>query len=334
MIIFMIIKIVHQVKSHVSKQYFVFGILLIYVFFISCSNGNQKSYTDTPTTGKINIYVDETFKPIIESEVSVFEGIYHYAKINAIYKPEVDVINALLKDTTRLVVISRKLTKEETDFFKSKTFYPKEIKIATDGIAIIVNKNNIDTMLTMKNIKAILSGDITSWKQLNKNSKLQNIKVVFDNKKSSTVRFVVDSICKGSKISKYLSAMEYNTDVVDYVSKEPNALGIIGVSWICNSRDSVSMSFLDKVNVVRLTNQDEVKFSNSCQPYQYYISKGIYPLTRSIYVINSEPRVGLATGFASFLASYRGQLIIYKAGILPATQPVRVVEITDEPYLK
>ncbi len=314
------------------KQFIFF--IICCVFILSCNSNNGKQHTDTPTTGEITIYVDETFKPIIEAEKNVFEGIYRYAKIKTVYLPEAEVFDALIKDTTRLIIVSRKLTPKENAYFKNKTFYPKEILIATDGIAIILNKNNSDTILSMKTIKGILSGEIKSWKQINKHSRLNNIQVVFDNPKSSTVRFAIDSILKNSKISKNLSAMDYNTDVVNFVNNNPDALGIIGVSWICNSRDSISMSFLDKINVARLTNQDTALFENTCQPYQYYISKGKYPLMRSIYVINSEPRSGLATGFASFVASYRGQLIIYKAGILPATQPVRVINVTDEPYYK
>ena len=318
-------------KKNIFKKIFSPFWIIIFIFY-SCNHAAQR--TDTPTTGEIIIYADETFKPFIESEKNVFEGIYKFTKINVIYKPELEVFDAMIKDTTRLIVVARPLNQNEKEYFKSKRFFPKEIKIATDGIAIILNKNNNDTMLSLKTIRDIMSGNINSWKQINKKSKLDKIKVVFDNAKSSTVRFVVDSICEKNKISKNLSAMDYNTDVVDFISKNPNAIGIIGVSWICNSKDSVSMSFLDKVNVARLTMHDTATFENTCQPFQYYISKGKYPLTRSIYVINSEPRSGLATGFSAFLASYRGQLIIYKAGILPATQPVRVIEVTDEPYMK
>jgi phosphate transport system substrate-binding protein len=59
------------------------------------------------------------------------------------------------------------------------------------------------------------------------------------------------------------------------------------------------------------------------------MAEGWYPLTREIYVINTEPRVGLATGFAAFLASERGQRIILKSGILPNTQPYRIIEVKD-----
>ena len=69
---------------------------------------------------------------------------------------------------------------------------------------------------------------------------------------------------------------------------------------------------------------------NSYKPYQAYLYYGDYPLARSIYALLNDPRSTLPWGFASFLASDRGQRIILKSGLVPATQPVRVVNVKDE----
>jgi len=50
-----------------------------------------------------------------------------------------------------------------------------------------------------------------------------------------------------------------------------------------------------------------------------------YPLQRNIYVISREARTGLGSGFASFVAGQKGQLIFYKSGLLPAKMQVRIV---------
>ena len=49
-----------------------------------------------------------------------------------------------------------------------------------------------------------------------------------------------------------------------------------------------------------------------------------------IYIINTEPRNGLATGFSSFVTSDKGQRIILKSGILPAVPPSRVINIRND----
>lgn len=303
--------------------------VLLFVLF-SCQNrSGDKKPADTPTTGEVSICVDETFKPIADAEIQVFQGLYQYAKVNPIYKSETEALNLLIKEKTHMVIISRPLKANEIDYFHSKKLYPTVTKIAVDAVALIINPSNRDSILSMNNIFDIVTGKVNKWKQIFPHSRLGNIKVVFDNPNSSTVRFVLDSISKNIPLSKHLSAMEYNKDVVQYVSQTPNAIGFIGVSWVSNKSDSTSLSFLKKVRVMALTKEKTATSANTYQPYQAYISKGYYPLTRNIYAINSDPHIGLIHGFVSFLASDRGQRIILKAGILPATQPVRIIEVND-----
>jgi phosphate transport system substrate-binding protein len=61
------------------------------------------------------------------------------------------------------------------------------------------------------------------------------------------------------------------------------------------------------------------------QPYQAYLALKTYPLRRELFVINREARTGIASGFASFVAGTKGQLIILKSGLLPATGQTRIV---------
>jgi phosphate transport system substrate-binding protein len=123
--------------------------------------------------------------------------------------------------------------------------------------------------------------------------------------------------------------LKYTPDVVEFISRNAEAIGIIGVSWVSDRTDSTTMTFLKKVKVMYVSRSEQPTIDNSYQPYQAYIAKRLYPLTRDIYVINIDPKNGLAGGFAAFLASDRGQRIILKAGILPATQPVRIVELNN-----
>jgi phosphate transport system substrate-binding protein len=266
----------------------------------------------------------------LDDEIAVCNSLYRLAKVNVIYKTETEALNLLFKDSVRLIFSSRPLYKEERDFFLEKKFFPKELKIATDGVALITNKGNKDTLLTINTFRKILLGEITQWKQIYPKSKLGAVKIIFDNKNSSTVRFMLDSILNGKEISSNNAAMEQNQQVLDYITANKDAIGVIGVSWISDRDDSVMRSFQKKVNVLAISRDSIATYENSYQPFQGYIYKGLYPLTRNLYFINSEPRIGLATGFAAFVASERGQRIILKSGILPATQPFRIIEVKED----
>src|SRR5262245_45008761 len=91
---------------------------------------------DTLTSGTIHISADESFKPIIDSQIKVFLSQYPKAKIIAHYKPEAECIKDLLNDTIRLVIITRGLSEEEVNFYKDTLeFAPQWGKIASDAIA-------------------------------------------------------------------------------------------------------------------------------------------------------------------------------------------------------
>lgn len=297
--------------------------------FTSCGPAQKKEASDTPTSGVIKISADESFEPIIQQEIDVFESLYSKAGIVPEYVSEVDAITLLIRDSVRLAVTTRVLTQQEEETLHAKKLYPKTEKIAIDGIALIVNKENTDTLITVNDIEKILTGKITQWKQLYPKSKLGEIQMVFDNANSSTIRYAIDSICKGQKLSDKLRAQKNNNDVIDYVAQVPNAIGVIGASWIGNRSDTTRLSFSERINVMAVSSDDFANNANSYKPYQAYLAMGLYPFTRNVYIISTDPKTGLPSGFTKFVSTDRGQKIILKSGMVPATQVIRIVNVRD-----
>ncbi|WP_276498807.1 PstS family phosphate ABC transporter substrate-binding protein [Pontibacter litorisediminis] len=295
----------------------------------SCG-GDPATQQDTPTSGTISISVDESFQPIIASEVSTFEGIYKYANINASYKPEGQVVKDLLNDSTHIAILSRELTQEEKAVFDRQKRVPRYTKIAIDAVALITNKQNPDSLLTMDDLRRIFNGEVKSWKELDKDSPLGDITIVFDNNNSSTARYVRDSLITGNNLPPNTFASNSHKALIDYVEENKNALGVIGVNWVSDFDDSTVVGFLDKIKVLGIsTNPNPVTTEEYYQPYQAYIAQEAYPLRRYLYIISTEGRTGLGTGFASYVASDKGQRLILKSGLVPATMPVRVISLGD-----
>lgn len=313
-----------------EKQHLFIAWMVAAAFLSACQSKPKDGLTDTSTSGVIAIAADESFRPIIQEEADVFEGLFPLAGIVPRYVTEVEAVNLLLKDSLRLAITSRRLTPEEMNSFNSRKFFPQEIKIATDGLALITHRGNPDTLITVNQLRSILTGRVLQWNDLYPASRLKHILPVFDNKNSSTVRFAVDSICKGASLSDRVKALKTNKEVIDYVSRTPEAIGIIGVNWLSDRNDSTGLTFSKEVRVMSVSAAAQATPENSYKPYQAYLYYGDYPLTRSIYALLNDPRSALPWGFASFLASDRGQRIILKSGLVPATQPVRIVNIKDE----
>ncbi len=293
----------------------------------SCRFFKGDPYRNTPTSGKARIAVDETFRPVLESEVDLFRGLYGYADLKADYLPENVSFEKLLNDSVNLIVASRKLRPEELNIINSRKLYAKQLKVATDAIALIVHPSCKDTLISMKQIRDILGGKVSDWKQLDSSSPSLPIRVLFDNEKSGIVRYMADSICKGNFSATKMAALSFNRDVIEYIATHPGVIGFIGASWIGNKNDSLHLSFHRKIKVLAVSESDIPTVENSYKPYQAYLLDKMYPLTRSVYMINTEPRSGLCTGFVSFVASDKGQRIILKAGIIPTVAPTRVVNI-------
>ena len=83
----------------------------------------------------------------------------------------------------------------------------------------------------------------------------------------------------------------------------------------------------NNTRVMHVSRMEEAKPENSYQPYQAYIYNGRYPIVRTVYALLNDPRRGLPWGFAHFIESYKGQLIIKKSGILPIIMDTYVIDV-------
>ena len=316
-------------------------VLVCVAGFAACSQTPKD--TETYSSGFISMAVDESFAPIFESQIMVFEATYPDANINMIDTTEMAAINMLVNDSLRLAVVTRGLRDSEKAKLKEKQLFARETMIALDAVALIINPQNTDSLMSISSFRKILNGEITQWKELNPASKLGKINVVFDNPQSSTVRFALDSVLRAPKINATVYAQDNNAEVIDYVSRNPSALGVIGVNWIGHQTDTIenksTISFDDRVRVVAMSNYADATPDNSFKPFQAYIvgfededgERQKYPMTRTVYMISTDPKMGLPTGFVNFVASDRGQRIILKSGLVPAiVNQIRLINLKEE----
>lgn len=294
------------------------------LFLVGCRDRDKSGkLLDTTTSGSIKIAVDESLKPLITAEVDAFQGIYKDAHIEAIYTSESEAIQLMLKDSVRLAIVTRKLTPDEQAVLDKVKIQGRQMTVAKDGIALILHNDNRDTLFSWSQVQEMMEGRISKWNQINPTSKAEGIEFVFDHPNSGILRYLRDTLKNMASIPSNFFAVESNEAVIDYVSKKKNAVGLIGVAWVSDAEDSTANSFLKSVRVAGISLEED-----PYQPYQAYIAQKQYPLTREVVVISREARSGLGSGFLTFVASDKGQRVVLKAGLVPATMPVRIVEIT------
>jgi phosphate transport system substrate-binding protein len=295
-------------------------ILFIIAFALTTSqcedSSGENRRRESTTHGRIVISADESFKPVIDSQVQVFESLHPNADIVVHYKSEAECLNDLNNDSVRMVIVTRGITRDEQNRLKEKlSFNPSFGPVAFDAIAVITNNNSADTIFTMQDIRSIAQGT-SGFKY----------KMLLDGTSAtSTVRFVQDSLLKGKPLSSNIVAAKNSPAVIDYVSANKDAIGLIGVSWVGNKNDPQVLSFLEKVKIAAI----ECRGCNGTyvKPYQANIAGGRYPMVRPLYYILKENYEGLGSGFANFLIYEKGQLIFQRAYLLPARMQFEVREM-------
>lgn len=304
--------------------------LMLSLFFASCTDYSAKQISkESVTRGNIKIAVDEAYQLLADSELVVFESLYKYANITAINASEDSILKLFMADSVRLMITNRKLTSNEEAFLRDNLIVARTTHIAWDAIAFVVHKSNPDKNLRYNNIQDIFEGKVKSWKEINPKSKQGNVKVVFDNQGSSNVRFIMSRFGITTLPDICYSAGS-NPAVIDYVEQHPEAIGIMSVNWVSDPDDSITHAFLGRVNVVAITPEVYSEGDDFYTPHPGYIADKSYPFIREVYAISRESISGLGSGFIQFVAGDKGQRIILKMGMLPATMPIRLIQTRKE----
>ncbi|MGV3657883.1 MAG: PstS family phosphate ABC transporter substrate-binding protein [Chitinophagaceae bacterium] len=282
--------------------------LCFIVFLAACndSGSSAEALPDRRDSGTIHISVDESFKPVIDEQVKVYESNNPGAKIIVHYKPEAECLRDLGVDSIRMIITTRGLMADEKAFIRdSFKIEPKSMTVAYDAIAVIVNPASADSFFTMQELRDLLTAKVQ-----------QRLTPVFDGTRAtSTVRFIIDSVLQGKSLGPHVVAAQNSPAVLDYVAKNKAAVGFIGVSWIGNPEDPDQLSTLKTVKMANIESAD--KPGAYIKPWRENIYYDRYPMVRDLVYVLKERHQGLGNAFANFMSGERGQLIFRRAYLRP-----------------
>ena len=168
-------------------------------------------------------------------------------------------------------------------------------KIAIDGIAVIVNRNNTIKDLTFEQMARIFSGEISNWKQLGGED--AKINIYTRDAESGTRKTFVKLGLKKGKIASDGIIVNSNGNMKTLVSGDKYGIGYISIGYL---DDSVKGLSIEGIN----PNTDNVK-------------NGSYEIRRFLYSVTKGEPKGLAKSFIDNLLNEDGQKIIKKYGFIP-----------------
>lgn len=288
------------------------GIVLLCAFQACKRTPSGKVFTDTHDSGEALFVSDESFAPILDQELYIFKNDKPKAKPSIVYRSENDAVKFLLADSARFCFLARRLNAAEISTLKSHSLPAVVTKFAIDAIVIIVNEASADTATSVNEIKQMLAGQAKTDRS-----------IVFDNPSSSLVRYLKDFSGGSDLKQKNIYALKSNKEVIDYVSKHPEAIGITSYSWI-NDPDADYADAAKKVRVLAIKDENsKTAPTEYFRPSQTTLYLKQYPLLRYLYIVNCTGRDGLGNGFEHFIEGDKGQRIVLRSGLLPIAIPER-----------
>ncbi len=169
--------------------------------------------------------------------------------------------------------------------------------LAYDGIAVIVNKENPVSDLTVEQIAKIYTGEITNWSEVGGND--AEI-VLIGREANSGTRDGFESITGTADKCQYRQELTATGDVISAVSGNPNAIGYASVASV---KDTVKILAVGGVI-----------------PSDETIKDGSYQIQRPFVLVTKEGTAlsETAQAFFDFCLSEEAKTIITKAGVVPA----------------
>jgi phosphate transport system substrate-binding protein len=215
--------------------------------------------------------------------------------------------SSLISSTCDIAMASRSIKNKEIALAKDKGVNPKEIKVALDGLAVVVNPKNPVDKLTIDQLANIFTGKITNWKEVGGMD--AKITLLSREVNSGTHVYFKEHVLRkmdpNSKEEFAASALMLPSSqaIADEVANNASAIGYYGMGYISSKQKAVHVS------------------RDSKSPYEAptieNVVNGKYPISRPLFLyINGEAQ-GLVKKFLDFALSKEGQEIVLKTDFVP-----------------
>jgi len=218
--------------------------------------------------------------------------------------------SSLISGTCDIAMSSRNIKEKEISLAKQKGINPYEIKVALDGLAVVVNPKNSIGKLTIDQLAQIFTGKITNWKDLGG----EDSKIVLLSREvnSGTHVYFKEHVLRRNdpnakdEFAPGALLLSSSQAIADEVAGNTGAIGYYGMGYISTKQKPIMVAKDDK--------------SEYEKPSIENVVNGKYPISRPLFVYtNGEPK-GLVNKFIDFCLSKNGQDIVLKTDFVPVKQ--------------
>jgi phosphate transport system substrate-binding protein len=243
---------------------------------------------------KLTIQGSTTVLPIAQAAAEVYMDNNPEADITVRGGGSGTGIAALIDGATDIADASRPMKQKELKKARENGVNPVANIVARDGIAVIVHPDNPVNNLTIEEIKAIYTGQVSRWSDFGGKG---TIVAVSRDAASGTFETFNELALHKAKLTDGALMLASNLEVARTVAQTPGAIGYVGLGYLT-----------DNVKAIKV---------ESVTPSESTVQDDTYPLARPLFMYTNGNPSGLAKRFLDFIMSTTGQDIIKDAGFVP-----------------
>lgn len=262
--------------------------LCVTALFAGCGSGGQTGSVGT-LQGKLTMNGSTSMATVCQALGEVFHEQNPGVTVEKSGTGSGDAAKAVLAGTALIGDLSRELKEsEEPEQFEV-------VQIATDGIAVVVQKDNPVTGLQKEQIAQIFAGEVTNWSQVGGQDRGIT---VLGREASSGTRDGFETIFGLAGKAEYAAELTSTGEVLNRVASDPAAIGYISLASVSPAVRAL------QVDGVAAT-EDNVK-------------NGTYQIARpflQIYRKGSDSE--LVQAWFAFVKSEQGKAVIEEVGLIP-----------------
>jgi len=282
-------------------------LLLASIVLVGCGG---RTGSDTGTSGYIKIIGSNTVTPL--SSVWAEEFMKKNPKVRiAVSGPGSGAgIAALIDSTTDICQSSRTIKQSEIDQAKAKGINPYEIQVASDGLSVVVHPSNPVSELTIAQLSAIYTNQITNWKEVGGND--APIVVLSRDTNSGTHVFFKEHVVQMAGLPTQNTKLEYGSKVLFLPSTEE------GVSEVARNSNAIFYPGLGYVtSQVKLVKIKKTASDPGILPSEKTVLDGTYPISRPLLFYTNGVPTGIIKTFIDYCLSPEGQKKVTEVGYVP-----------------
>jgi phosphate transport system substrate-binding protein len=297
------------------------------VFVFGCPQ-KAKVEKESPTSGHLEVYTDEAHVNLVQQEADAFCRVYENAHIRVIGANSRKSLVFLINDSVRMVIADRPFNAEESKIVKEANLEFQQLRIAHDALAWLVHRGNSLPGINKQMIESVLTGRTTRWEEIPESGLKGPIDLILTDRNSGTYDRLANRFFSLKHPLATVTTAANQEETIRLIAERPNAIGAVAVAALKSSPLGRNLpdSTTGPVKTVGIAGTDSTGKIRNYRPYQAYIYTGQYPMNYSLFASFNTKSL-LAAGFASFIASAPGQKIVLNYGLVPATMPIRLVQI-------